>query len=232
MPPILFIAHHFPPQGGAGVQRALKFTKYLPSYGITADILTSAIKGKSRWVPNDLTMGKEVPPGTSVHRFEWPSYNNTSKPIDKRKLAKLADEGLRIALEKNLEAILVSMSPFGDALLAEEISRRSNIPWIADLRDPWALDEFQVHKTWLHRKAALRKMGRQLRTASAIVMNTPEAAKKLRHAKLVPTQIPIYSITNGYDEEDFSSSQSSYSLYSSFSIKYILSANASLVSKE
>ena len=52
-------------------------------------------------------------------------------------------------------------------------------------------------------------MGRQLRTASAIVMNTPEAAKKLRHAKLVPTQIPIYSITNGYDEEDFSSSQSS-----------------------
>jgi glycosyltransferase involved in cell wall biosynthesis len=37
---ILIITYYWPPSGGAGVQRWLKFTKYLPEYGIEPVILT------------------------------------------------------------------------------------------------------------------------------------------------------------------------------------------------
>lgn len=37
---ILLIANEFPPQGGSGVQRSLKFAKYLPQYGYTPTVLT------------------------------------------------------------------------------------------------------------------------------------------------------------------------------------------------
>jgi len=37
---VLFISHFFPPVGGAGVQRAAKFVKYLPDFGWSPTVLT------------------------------------------------------------------------------------------------------------------------------------------------------------------------------------------------
>ena len=37
---VLFISYMFPPVGGSGVQRALKFVKYLPEYGLDPIVLT------------------------------------------------------------------------------------------------------------------------------------------------------------------------------------------------
>ena len=39
---VLFISYAFPPTGGGGVQRAVKFAKYLSSYGWRPTILTVA----------------------------------------------------------------------------------------------------------------------------------------------------------------------------------------------
>ena len=69
---LLFIAFHFPPQGGAGVQRALKFVKYLPEFGIMPTILTTDHMPKSRWTPPDKTLKEEVPPKIKVIRTAWP----------------------------------------------------------------------------------------------------------------------------------------------------------------
>ncbi len=38
---LLFVAYFFPPLGGAGVQRSLKFAKYLPDFGWIPHVLTS-----------------------------------------------------------------------------------------------------------------------------------------------------------------------------------------------
>ncbi|MBI4492006.1 MAG: hypothetical protein HY690_04365, partial [Chloroflexi bacterium] len=40
MPTVLFVAHSFPPVGGSGALRALKFTRYLPSFGWRPVVLT------------------------------------------------------------------------------------------------------------------------------------------------------------------------------------------------
>ena len=37
---LLFIAYYFPPLGMGGVQRAVKFVKYLPEFGWSATVLT------------------------------------------------------------------------------------------------------------------------------------------------------------------------------------------------
>jgi glycosyltransferase involved in cell wall biosynthesis len=95
------------------------------------------------------------------------------------------------------------MSPFESGLAAAELGRRLGKPWVADLRDPWALDEMQVYTTRLHRSLELREMRSLLASAAAVVMNTEEAAREVRaFPELART--PVVAIPNGFDSNDFS----------------------------
>ncbi len=50
----------------------------------------------------------------------------------------------------DVDVIVATMSPYQSAsLLARRLSARSR-PWVADLRDPWALDEMTVFPSALH----------------------------------------------------------------------------------
>jgi glycosyltransferase involved in cell wall biosynthesis len=95
------------------------------------------------------------------------------------------------------------MSPFSTAEFACSLGRRSRIPWVADLRDPWALDEMQIFPSGLHRRLEAKRMERWLSSAAGIIMNTPEATAALREAFPSLTGKTITTITNGYDEADF-----------------------------
>src|SRR5947209_2799307 len=62
---VLFISYPFPPVGGAGVQRTVKFVKYLAEHGWQASVLTVANPS----VPVlDHSLAAEVPPETIVCR--------------------------------------------------------------------------------------------------------------------------------------------------------------------
>ncbi|MEM8485649.1 MAG: glycosyltransferase [Bacteroidota bacterium] len=71
---VLVIAYYFPPSGGSGVQRALKFVKYLPSFGWMPEVLT--LDPASAAYPDlDPDMLREVPDGVNVHRTgAWDPY--------------------------------------------------------------------------------------------------------------------------------------------------------------
>ena len=64
---ILQIAYHYPPMGGAGVQRALKFSKYLPLEGITPVVLA----GLDPHYVQDASLLADVPSGLEVHRVPF-----------------------------------------------------------------------------------------------------------------------------------------------------------------
>ena len=100
------------------------------------------------------------------------------------------------------------MSPFQMQRVAAEVSRISGKPWVADLRDPWALDETVVYMTDVHRKIELKRMRRLLRTASGIIMNTPAAANALIRTFPEFNQRDVCVITNGFDAEDWLPSRS------------------------
>ena len=62
---LLLITYVFPPSGGVGVLRALSLTKYLPDNGVRVDVLTAR---NAAAVGKDLSLLKQVPEGTTVHR--------------------------------------------------------------------------------------------------------------------------------------------------------------------
>ena len=70
---ILFISHMFPPQGGPGVQRSVKFVKYLPQFGWDSVVLTPRC---TTWSQRDETLLKDIPPGTTVMK----TYTAEPKP--------------------------------------------------------------------------------------------------------------------------------------------------------
>ncbi|MCC9137761.1 glycosyltransferase family 4 protein [Pontibacter silvestris] len=72
---ILFISYYWPPSGGPGVQRGLKFIKYFPQAGINPTVLTVDEKQAS-YPLLDETFINEVPQDLEVYR------TNTSEPFE------------------------------------------------------------------------------------------------------------------------------------------------------
>jgi hypothetical protein len=214
---ILFIAYYFPPIGGGGVQRSLKFCKYLPDFGFSPLVLTAGGTQNDRWAPKDEELTRQLSAGVSVKRiFGIPPRGGgvrfrrkleelfgVESQFSKKWISSLISEGSRICESEKPSVIYVSMSPFEGAKAAATLSKRYRIPWVADLRDPWALDEMQVYLSAAHRRLAKQKMSRWLQSASAVIMNTPEAAKRLCSEFPEYSRKRVISITNGFDREDF-----------------------------
>ncbi|NEM97461.1 glycosyltransferase family 4 protein [Pontibacter burrus] len=72
---LLYISYYWPPSGGPGVQRGLKFCKYLPQFGVQPGVLTVDEKQAS-YALLDPTFEKEIPDGIEVYRTA------TSEPFE------------------------------------------------------------------------------------------------------------------------------------------------------
>lgn len=67
MDKLLYITYYWPPSGGPGVQRSLKFVRYLPSEGFTPVVLT--VDPRQAYYPlTDETLMSEISPDTVVVR--------------------------------------------------------------------------------------------------------------------------------------------------------------------
>jgi glycosyltransferase involved in cell wall biosynthesis len=214
MTKVLFIAYFFPPAGGAGVQRTQKFVQYLPDEGFLPVVITGPTSPDHRWTPHDRTLMSSIPDGVPVHRVDGklPATGGRLRGRLNRWLRlptvfsnwwiqSATELGLRVADDEEL--IFATMSPFESGEVARRLSRRLGIPWVADLRDPWALDEMQVYPSLLHRRLEMRHMERVLATSSLIIMNTPEATKALRSAFPRLRHHRVITVTNGFDNTDF-----------------------------
>ena len=65
---LLLIAFYFPPAGGGGVQRTLKFCRDLPDFGVDVDVLAPS---DSKWFAHDEPLLAAIPAGTTVHRARF-----------------------------------------------------------------------------------------------------------------------------------------------------------------
>jgi glycosyltransferase involved in cell wall biosynthesis len=84
---VLIITYYWPPGGGAGVQRWLKFAKYLRDFGWEPIIYTPE---NGEMPVMDLSLEKDVPPGLTVIKHPiWEPYNSYKKFIGQRKEDKI-----------------------------------------------------------------------------------------------------------------------------------------------
>jgi glycosyl transferase family 1 len=210
---LLFLAYHYPPVGGGGVQRNRRFAQHLSSFGYAPVVVTGTGSKEARWTPLDPTIAETLA-DVETHRLAGP------EPAPASGLRRLVggilerdDELLRWWLDgavaigreagRNCDAILASLIPYQTTRAAIRLSRELGIPWIADLQDPWALDEMWLYPTGAHHRLDKHRMRRQLASAAAIVMNTPEAAERLGRAFPELRSRIVVSITNGFDAADF-----------------------------
>jgi glycosyltransferase involved in cell wall biosynthesis len=212
--PILIVSYYFPPIGGAGVQRSLKFVRYLPALGYAPTVVAGPEETYDRWSPRDATLSEEVPPGTKIARLAGPppgptfgSRNRAERwlrratPFERWWVEGAVDAGRRAGAGAQL--VFATMPPYESAVAAARIADALRAPWVADLRDPWALDETAIHPTAVHRLLELRRMRAALASASAIVVNTHEAEREIRRRLPELARKPVIAIPNGFDMDDF-----------------------------
>lgn len=214
---VLFVAYHFPPIGGAGVQRSLKFVRYLPECGYHATVITGPGRQSDAWTPIDNTLAAELPEDVAVYRLPKPEPRPPSARRSRaERWLKLRSEWSRWWVDgvvetgkrkgQDVSLVFATMSPFQSGFAAARLARELGRPWVADLRDPWVLDETAIYPSRAHRLLELRRMRALLASAAAIVLNTPEAAA------LVRTRFPelcdrrVTTIPNGFDAADFEGS--------------------------
>lgn len=211
---ILYLAYHFPPIGGAGVQRNSKFVRYLPDFGYDPVVVTGPGPTSDRWTPTDDTLRGDVAPETTVVRLPGPEPAPSGgwRGRAERWLALrtpwtrwCTDNAVRVGAGagRSVDLIYASLVPYETAEAAMRLSQALGKPWVADLQDPWALDEMWVYPSGLHRALDTGRMRAALRSADAIVMNTPEAAVRVQRCFPELARKLVVSIPNGYDAADF-----------------------------
>ena len=65
---VLLVSYYFPPSGGPGVQRVLKFVRYLPGLGYIPHVLT--VPESAEFPVRDPSLLEEVPP-EARRSFGW-----------------------------------------------------------------------------------------------------------------------------------------------------------------
>lgn len=78
---VLIITYYWPPSGGSGVQRWLKFAKYLPEYGITPVIYTAE---DPNYAVIDRSLEREVSPDLEIIRGKVPEPNRWLRGISRK----------------------------------------------------------------------------------------------------------------------------------------------------
>jgi glycosyltransferase involved in cell wall biosynthesis len=218
---LLYLAYFFPPRGGAAVQRSLKFAKYLPEFDWRPLVAANggAIEDKTLKV-QDPTMLKELPEDavvryTALNEKENRRYLRAQSKFRQRlnvtdSMGWWVEPAIRLGMELVAQhkpnAIVVTMSPFTAARAGMELKRRTGLPLIFDLRDPWALDETRIYPTHWHAARDKAAMKRAMNAADRVVMNTPQSAAAVREMFRIPAE-KVVAITNGYDAADFGHSQ-------------------------
>ncbi|MBI4417789.1 MAG: glycosyltransferase family 4 protein [Ignavibacteriales bacterium] len=223
---VLIIAYYFPPMGLGGVQRTLKFAKYLPSFGWQPIVLTV---GETGYFAFDESLLREVEEcGIEVVRtssFDVNRIFRRRKPVKmprefmrkilqflgdllfipdtkvgwKRKAVKA---GMEILKNRHVDAIVATAPPQTDFLIGLELKRRTKIPLVIDYRDSWLEYPFKYFPTPLHRWWHRRLERKVVRGCDRIVVTHRRVKEQLvtRYPFLSYQDVTI--ISQGFDGDD------------------------------
>lgn len=219
------VSFRFPPQGGVGGMRSAALARHLPDSGWSPHVLAGPADGHWRgWQDATLLEGlAQCVPVTRVRGLDLGPLYRTASRVGLRRLAFAATpflprlragwipaayrQGLRLikrrfASGERFDAIYSSSPPVATHMVAAGLSAATGLPWIADARDLWSLNEGLTWPTTLHRKAAERLDERLLRRATWIVTTSPLARQRLVEA-WPEIADRVSTVLNGFDRTSF-----------------------------
>ena len=162
---VLIITYYWPPSGGSGVQRWLKFVKYLrdfdiepvvftvenPHYVITDNTLQDEIPKNIEvikhkiWEPNNLLGNKKQtgagflnPNPSIIEKLFQYIRANYFIPDARKYWVKPSVKYLKNLLDNSdIDIIITTGPPHSLHLIGLELKKKLSLKWIADFRDPW-----------------------------------------------------------------------------------------------
>jgi len=239
----LIITYYWPPAGGSGVQRWLKFVKYLPQFGIEPIVYTV---DHANYPKEDDSLISEISKNITV--LKNPIFEPTDvffwkqKGVKKEDVANSTNNGLlsfirgnffipdpkifwvkssvkflQNYLNKNsIDVIISTGPPHSMHLIAQKISTKNNIKWIADFRDPWTdLYYNNEFKQLSFAKQQNKKLEKSVLENADCVLTVSNALKN----DFLKTSKKVEVITNGFDSEVLQDGE--VILDSKFTISYI-----------
>ncbi len=123
------------------------------------------------------------------------------------------EAGEKLLREDQYEALISSSSPVTSHLIARDLKKRYNIPWIADFRDLWTQNHYYPYSP-LRRQIDTQFERKTLRMADALTTVSQPLNEKLYER--YPEKY-ISTITNGFDPEEINPG---VSLSENFTITY------------
>jgi glycosyltransferase involved in cell wall biosynthesis len=224
---VLIIAYYFPPLGLSGVQRTVKFAKFLLKYGWKTTVLTIEPTG---YYAFDETLLKEIEEvGVRIVRTRSYDMNRLFK---KQGVVKMPSERARKLLQffgdlffipdtkigwksiavktasellkqERFDLIFATAPPQTDFLVGVELKRRFEIPFIVDYRDAWLDYPFKYFPTPIHRFWHRHLEKRVLKVADRVIVSHRRVKESiLRHYPFVGYN-EVIIISQGFDPEDF-----------------------------
>ncbi|MDQ2984984.1 MAG: glycosyltransferase family 4 protein [Actinomycetota bacterium] len=222
---VLLVSMYFPPAGGGGVQRPVKFATHLPALGIETHVLAP---DDPKWVHRDDDL--QPPTQAWVHRARYlgprgrvPSEELYGmKGLDRaayqaRALFRrglLPDENvtwnataipaaIRLVKREGIDIVITTSPPNSINLLGAAVKRATGVKWVADLRDPIVADaDRPVERLAARGKERVQTVIARLvaRRADAVVTAWSGIADELKRYE---PKAPIRVIPNGCDFDDF-----------------------------
>jgi glycosyltransferase involved in cell wall biosynthesis len=222
---VLLVTMYFPPAGGGGVQRPLKFATHLPAHGIETHVLAP---DDPKWIHAD----PELQPPTQawVHRARYigprsrklaeelhgrrgiDRVSRQARSLSRRML--VPDENVtwnltaipaavRIARAEEIDVVLTTSPPNSVHLVGAAVKRATGARWVADLRDSLtAHPHRRVERALVRAKEKASEQVARLvaRQADAIVAASDAIAAEARALEPKGVVVPIL---NGADFDDF-----------------------------
>lgn len=224
---VIVVSYYFPPMGLSGVQRTLKFVKYMPDYNWRPTVVTT---GKTGYFAHDNTLlkeleGKEIEivrtegfdPNSLLKKFgtiKYPResvrklFNRLSQtffiPDNKISWAKKALIKVEeLVSTRKYDAIFITAPPFSAFSEITKIKKKYDIPIIFDYRDLWYGSYFSVYPTPYHKYKHKNLEYFSLKAADKILVTNRKIKEKLLQNYPFLSFDDVVIMRHGFDQEDF-----------------------------
>jgi glycosyltransferase involved in cell wall biosynthesis len=222
---VLIVSFYFPPAGGGGVQRPLKFSTHLPELGVETHVLAP---DDPKWIHRDDEL---QPPSLAwVHRARYVGTAGR-KPAEelhgKQGIARVSKQAqlfgrrflvpdenvswnltaipaaIRIVKREGIDVVVTTSPPSSVHLIGAAVGKATGAKWVADLRDsivahPHRSAERLVVRAKEQGEHAVAKLVAS--RADAITCVSEAIADELRERT---PRGPVFTIANGSDFDDF-----------------------------
>jgi glycosyltransferase involved in cell wall biosynthesis len=219
---LLILSYYYPPLGLSGVQRTVKFVKYLPQFGWNPIVIAPYPRGSyvydpalcaevdrakvfRTWSLDPLFLSPKRDTGYSLSRNPISaSLNRWLLPDNKAGWIPFAlQAGIRASKSYHLDAIYSTAPPYSSHLAGVLLKKLLGRPLVADFRDAW------TSYTWTkYPLQALGKLDRRLeelalKNADLVTAVNDRIIDDLRRLHPKVDGSKFHLVSHGYDPEDF-----------------------------